>query len=482
MSIANLEPVCVWKNFYALTQIPRPSKHEGKVVEYVINFGKRLGLETVVDGAGNVIIRKPATAGRENRKGVILQAHLDMVPQKNSDTVHDFEKDPITAWVDGEWVRAKGTTLGADNGIGLAMILAALEAGDLPHGPLEALFTIDEETGMTGAFGLKPGLFNGEILINLDSEDEGELYTGCAGGLNGAFVFNGTEEPAPAAGYEAFRLSVKGLQGGHSGMEIHLGRGNANKILFRILYRLSSEFGMRLSSVDGGSLRNAIPREAFATLLLPADRAAAAKQAVAATFRTVAAELSATEKGLDIALEAAGAPGKVVDEKTQKALILATCACPNGVIRMSDSMPGLVETSNNLAIVKLENGVANISCMLRGSVDSAKDDLAVAMGAVFTLAGARSSFTGSYPGWKPNPASPVLQTMKEVYQKLYNKTPEVKAVHAGLECGLLGGAYPHWDMISIGPTIRSPHSPDERVKIDTVEKCWNFLAETLKTI
>jgi dipeptidase D len=481
MSIANLAPARVWKNFYALTQIPRPSKHEGKVVEYVTNFGKQLGLETIVDGIGNVIIRKPATKGMENRKGVILQTHLDMVPQKNSDTVHDFEKDPIIAYVDGEWVRAKGTTLGADNGIGVAMAMAVLEATDLPHGPVEALFTIDEETGMTGAFGLKPGLFKGEILINLDSEDEGELYVGCAGGLDGAFVFNGTEEPAPA-GYEAFRLSVKGLKGGHSGMEISLGRGNANKILFRVLYQLSNEFGLRLSSVDGGSLRNAIPREAFATLLLPAGKAAAATEVVAALFRTIAAELSVTDEGLKIALDAAETPGKVVDEKTQKALILSVYACPSGVMRMSDSVPELVETSNNLAIVKLENGVARISCLLRSSVDSAKDDLAAMMGAVFTLAGAEVKFTGGYPGWKPNPASLVLQTMKKVYQKLYNKTPEVKAIHAGLECGLLGGVYPHWDMISCGPTIRSPHSPDERVKIDTVEKCWNFLVETLKEV
>ncbi|MDR0694891.1 MAG: aminoacyl-histidine dipeptidase [Prevotellaceae bacterium] len=481
MSIANLEPTRVWKNFFALTQIPRPSKHEGKVVEYVTSFGKRLGLETIVDDIGNVIIRKPATKGMENHKGVILQTHLDMVPQKNSDTPHDFEKDPITAYVDGAWVRAKGTTLGADNGIGVAMAMAVLEATDLPHGPVEALFTIDEETGMTGAFGLKPGLFKGEILINLDSEDEGELYVGCAGGLDGAFVFNGTEEPAPA-GYEAFRLSVKGLKGGHSGMDISLGRGNANKVLFRVLYQLSNEYGMRLSSVDGGSLRNAIPREAFATVLLPADKAAAAKQAVAATFRTIAAELSGTDEGLAIALDAVATPGKVVDEKTQKALILAVYACPSGVMRMSYSVPELVETSNNLAIVKLENGVARISCLLRSSVDSAKDDLAAMMGAVFTLAGAKVNFTGGYPGWKPNPASLVLQTMKGVYQKLYNKTPEVKAIHAGLECGLLGGVYPHWDMISCGPTIHSPHSPDERVKIDTVEKCWNFLVETLKTI
>ncbi|MDR1405841.1 MAG: aminoacyl-histidine dipeptidase [Prevotellaceae bacterium] len=481
MSIANLEPARVWKHFHALTQIPRPSKHEEKIVACMTDFGKRLGLETIVDETGNVIIRKPAVKGMENRRGVILQAHLDMVPQKNSDTQHDFEKDPITAFADGEWVRAKGTTLGADNGIGVAMAMAVLEAADLSHGPVEALFTIDEETGMTGAFGLKPGLLKGDILINLDSEDEGELYVGCAGGLDGSFLFRGTEEPAPA-GYEAFRLSVKGLRGGHSGMDINLGRGNANKIMFRLLHQLSAEFGMRLASVDGGSLRNAIPREAFAVILLPADKVAAAKQAVDAAFRTIAAELAVTEENLDIAIEPAGTPEKTIDEKIQKALILAVCACPNGVMRMSDSVPGLIETSSNLAIVKLEKDTARISCLLRSSVDSAKDDLAAMMGAVFTLAGAEVRFTGGYPGWKPNPASTVLRTMKEVYQKLYGKTPEVKAIHAGLECGLLGGTYPHWDMISCGPTIRSPHSPDERVKIDTVGKCWNFLVETLKTI
>ncbi|MDR0729858.1 MAG: aminoacyl-histidine dipeptidase [Prevotellaceae bacterium] len=479
MSIENLTPQRVWKNFYMLTQIPRPSKHEGKVREFIVRFGKDLGLETLTDDIGNVIIRKPATAGMENRKGVILQAHLDMVPQKNSDTNHDFEKDPIHPYIDGEWVRARGTTLGADNGVGVAVAMAVLEAKDLVHGHIEALFTIDEETGMTGAFGLKAGLLKGEVLINLDSEDEGELYVGCAGGLDGSFTFTGREEAAPA-GYEAFRLAVTGLKGGHSGMDIILGRGNANKVLMRFLHLLTTDFGARLSTIEGGNLRNAIPREAFALVWLPAAQVAVAKQAVAGLFDTIAVELSAVEGGLKVSLEAAEKPAAVVDEATQRALILAVYACPNGVVRMSDTMHGLVETSNNLAIVKLENGVAQVSCLLRSSVDSAKDDLANAMGAVFTLAGAQIAFTGGYPGWKPNPDSAILKTMKDVYQRMYGKAPEVKAIHAGLECGLLGGIYPHWDMISCGPTIRSPHSPDERLKIDTVEKWWNFLVETLK--
>jgi dipeptidase D len=481
MDIKNLNPNWVWKNFHALTQIPRPSKKEAQVREFIVRFGKQLALETQVDEIGNVIIRKPATPGRENRKGIVLQSHLDMVPQKNSTVVHDFEKDPIAAYVDGEWVRAKGTTLGADNGMGVAVAMALLEATDLEHGPMEALFTIDEETGMTGAFGLKAGVLKGDILINLDSEDEGELYVGCAGGLDGSFVLSGVEEATPE-GYEAFRLAVTGLKGGHSGMDINLGRGNANKVLFRLLDRLTKTVDARLASVEGGNLRNAIPREAFAVVLVPSDRAAEARQAVTSLAGAIAGELALTDEGLQVAWEAVERPAKVVDRKTQEALILAVYACPNGVIRLSDAVPGLVETSNNLAIVRLENGTAQVACLLRSSVDSAKDDLANMMGAVFTLAGAQVDFTGGYPGWKPNPDSAILKTMKDVYQKLYGTVPDVKAIHAGLECGLLGGVYPHWDMISCGPTIRHPHSPDEKVKIDTVEKWWRFLVEVLKNI
>ena len=478
MSIATLNPERVWKHFYALTQIPRPSKHEEKVVEFVAKFGKNLGLETTVDEVGNVIIRKSATKGMENRKGIILQGHLDMVPQKNSDKVHDFEKDPIEAYIDGDWVKAKGTTLGGDNGIGLAMAMAVLEATDLEHGPIEALFTADEETGMTGAFGLKPGLLNGSILINLDSEEEGELCTGCAGGLDGNFVFKYKEENVPA-GFEAYKLSVSGLKGGHSGVDIHLGRGNANKILFRTLYKLDKEYGIRLAAIDGGSLRNAIPREAFATFVAPAGKATGIKQTVEELFKLIAAELSATDEGLKMVVEPTTAPAMVIDAATQKSLTFAVYACPNGIMRMSDSLP-IVETSTNLAIIKSEKGEIKVSCLLRSSVDSAKEDLADMMGAVFTLAGAEVSFSGAYPGWKPNPSSAILQTMKDVYKKLYGKEPAVSAIHAGLECGLLGGVYPGLDMISCGPTLRFPHSPDEQLNIPSVDKCWKFLLETLK--
>ena len=480
-SIANLEPQCVWKHFYALTQIPRPSKHEQKAVEFVLGFGKKLGLETFTDEIGNVIIRKPAVKGMENRKGVILQSHLDMVPQKNADTKHDFEKDPIDTYIDGEWVKAKGTTLGADNGVGVAAALAVLEAADLQHGPVEALFTIDEETGMTGAFGLKPGVLKGDILINLDSEDEGELFVGCAGGLDGTFTFKYKETPV-LSGYESFKLSVTGLKGGHSGLDIVLGRGNANKILFRVLHALSAQHHIQLASVDGGSLRNAIPREAFAVFVALAGKAAAVKQTVENVFKQVAAELSLVDTGLKIAVEPASAPAHVLDEKTQQALQAAVYAAPNGVMRMSDAVPGLVETSTNLAIVKSGKDGIFIKCLMRSSVDSAKDDLANMMGCVFTLAGAEVKFEGGYPGWKPNPSSPIMDTMIKIYEKLYGGKPKVAAVHAGLECGLIGGAYTKLDMISCGPTLRFPHSPDEKLEIATVGKWWNFLIETLKNV
>jgi dipeptidase D len=416
----------------------------------------------------------------ENRKCVTLQSHLDMVPQKNADTKHDFEKDPIETYVDGEWVKAKGTTLGADNGVGVAAALAVLEATDLQHGPVEALFTIDEETGMTGAFGLKPGVLKGDILINLDSEDEGELFVGCAGGLDGTFTFKYTAAPVPS-GYESFKLSVTGLKGGHSGLDIILGRGNANKILFRVLHDLS-QHQVRLASVDGGSLRNAIPREAFAVFAAPAGKAVAVKQTVENTCRQIAAELSAVDPGLKITVEPTAAPAHVLDEKTQQALQAAIYAAPNGVMRMSDAVPGLVETSTNLAIVKSGNGEVSVKCLMRSSVDTAKDDLANMMGSVFELAGAQVKFEGGYPGWKPNPSSAIMDTMMKVYENLYGKKPKVCAVHAGLECGLIGGVYPKLDMISCGPTLRYPHSPDEKLDIASVGKWWDFLVETLKNI
>jgi dipeptidase D len=479
--IIDLTPSELWKHFYSLTQIPRPSKKEDRIREFMFNFGKSLGLETIQDEVGNVIIRKPATPGMENRMGVILQGHLDMVPQKNSDKVHNFETDPIETIIDGDWVRANGTTLGADNGMGVAAAMAVLESTTLQHGPVEALFTADEETGMTGANGLKPGMLHGDILVNMDSEDEGELYIGCAGGTNGNISFDYTEKPVPA-GVSPFKISVTGLKGGHSGVDIHLGRGNANKIMNRILYHGFVKHGLQVSSIDGGSLRNAIPRESFAVVLIPDGNVAGFTGCLEKITSDIKKELAAVEPDLKITCDKTEMPSGTIDPEVMLRVMNAIYACPNGVIRMSNEMTGLVETSNNLAIVKSENGQIRLMNLLRSSVDSAKDDLQQQIRSVFDLAGATSVFDGSYPGWKPNPASPILKTMQEIYNNKFGKIPEIKAIHAGLECGILGGAYPNWDMISFGPTIRYPHSPDEKVNIETVRKFWEFLVETLRNI
>ncbi len=479
MDIKKLKPERVWNHFYSLTQIPRPSKKEEQAILFLEKFGNDLGLETIKDEIGNVIIRKPASPGMENRKGIILQAHIDMVPQKNSDKVHDFEKDPIEARIVGEWVYATGTTLGADNGLGVAVAMAVLEDKSMVHGPIEALFTMDEETGMTGARELKPGLLKGDILINLDSEDEGELYVGCAGGLDANVIFKYTEERI-RAGYEGYKLNITGLKGGHSGMDIILGRGNANKVMVRILLPLINELHVRLSSIEGGSLRNAIPREAFALLAVPSANSARAQEIVKEQFAFIKSELAAHEPDLNIVLEKCDAPDTIIDNITALKMIKAVYACPNGVERMSDAMPGLVETSNNLAIVKSQDGIIEVNTLMRSSVDSAKDAYATAISSVFELAGAEVTLTGAYPGWQPRMDSDILKTMKGIYKELYGNEPEVKAIHAGLECGILGGTYPNWDMISCGPTIRSPHSPDERVNIATVEKWWKYMIEVLK--
>ncbi|MGD9930469.1 MAG: aminoacyl-histidine dipeptidase [Mangrovibacterium sp.] len=481
--ICNLEPQALWENFYQLTRIPRPSKHEERIQDFIYQFGKNLGLETIKDEAGNIIIRKPATPGMENRKGVILQGHLDMVPQKNSDKAHDFVNDPIEAFVDGEWVTANGTTLGADNGIGVAAAMTVLASKNLVHGPVEALFTATEETGMDGAEGLKAGVLQGEILLNTDSEDEGELYVGCAGGEDANVKFTYSEVAVPA-GSTAFKLDITGLKGGHSGMDIILQRGNANKVFFRLLDEAHRETGARLAAIDGGSLRNAIPREAFGVITVAAEKVVAVKSALEAEFALVKKELSATEPDLKMALVETEMPAVLIDETTQVNLTKGVMACPNGVIRMSDSMTGLVETSSNLAIVKSDPATKTVTLasLMRSSVDSAKEELARRIEAVFTLAGAQVKMTGAYPGWKPNMDSPILKTMQSVYHEKYGNIPEIKAIHAGLECGILGGTYPHWDMISFGPTIRFPHSPDEKVNIATVGKFWNFLVETLKNI
>lgn len=478
-TIANLEPKIVWKHFYSLTQIPRPSKHEEEAVKFLLNFGKGLGLETIVDEVGNVVIRKPATPGMESRKGIILQAHIDMVPQKNSDKVHDFTKDPIEAYVDGEWVTANGTTLGADNGIGVAAAMAVLEDNTLVHGPIEVLITVDEETGMTGANNLKPGLLKGDILMNLDSEDEGELYVGCAGGLDANIQVTYNEEPAPAD-YHYYKLAVTGLKGGHSGMDIILGRANSIKLAFRFLYRVEKDLGVRITNIDGGSLRNAIPREAFVVIGVPEANTGLLEKAVKDYFEIYKQEFSAVEPDLEFKLESSDAPKTVIDQKTQSNIIRAVFGCPNGVVRMSDSMPGLVETSTNLARVYSEDGVIYAQCLLRSSVDSSKDALADKIASIFELVDAEIEFTGAYPGWKPNMDSAILKVMSDVYKKNWGKVPDIKGIHAGLECGILGGIYPNFDMISFGPTIRFPHSPDEKVKINTVEMFWKFLVEVLK--
>ncbi|MDO8927908.1 MAG: aminoacyl-histidine dipeptidase [Bacteroidota bacterium] len=481
--ISKLTPVEIWENFYELTRIPRPSHHEEQVRKFIADFGKGLGLETIQDEAGNVIIRKPATAGMEKRNGVILQGHLDMVPQKNSDKGHDFTTDPIETIIDGEWVKANGTTLGSDNGIGVAAAMAVLASKDLAHGPIEGLFTATEETGMDGANNLKSGILKGEILINMDSEDEGELYVGCAGGEDAIVQFSFTEVPVPAESI-SFRLNVTGLKGGHSGLDIPLGRGNANKIFFRLLKETHKICGVRLASINGGNLRNAIPREAFGVITVPYEKADKLVGQIAGLTTIIKRELSATEPTLKIELSKIEMPASLIDEKTQINLTHAIVACPNGVIRMSDSMPGLVETSTNLAIVKSDNTtkIVEVSCLMRSSVDTARAELGSRMDSVFTLAGAKVTLKGGYPGWKPNMDSPILKTMQQVYNSKFGRIPEIKAIHAGLECGILGGTYPNWDMISFGPTIRFPHSPDEKVNIESVSKFWDFLVETLKNI
>lgn len=478
-ALDNLEPKNLWGLFEDFCNIPHASKKEAKIVEYVCSYAKNLGLETIIDRAGNVIIRKPATPGMENRLGIVLQGHLDMVPQKNNDTMHDFDTDPIRPVVDGDWVRATGTTLGADNGIGAAAALAALAEKNLPHGPLEVLLTIEEETGLTGARKLEPGLLKGDILINLDSEDEGELYIGCAGGLDTVAIFTYKEEPVPA-GHIAYRVEVKGLKGGHSGLDINLGRGNANKILNRLLWEASRSLEMRLASFTGGTLRNAIPREAIALVTIPAGNAGKFEAKAAMLEAAIKKEFGEVEPNFSMKVIKIETPEYVIDNSSAVNLMHAVYSCPNGTMRMVSDMPEVVETSTNLAVVRTGNGKIEVASLQRSSVDSAKDDLGNMLCAVFELAGAQVSQSGSYPGWKPNLNSPILKAMKEVYHNKFGKTPEQKVIHAGLECGIIGGTYPNLDLISFGPTIKYPHSPDEKVNIPSVKLFYDFLLETLK--
>lgn len=479
--IKNLEPKKLWGYFHEICQIPHPSKKEQKMVEYVKSFGEKLGLETIVDETGNVIIKKPATEGYENRKTVVLQAHLDMVPQKNSDKEHDFEKDPIEAYVDGEWVTARGTTLGSDNGIGIAAAMAVLASDDLKHPPVEGLFTVDEETGMTGANNLKPGYLDAEILINMDSEDEGELYVGCAGGIDITASKSYKEEPVPGD-MKLYRIDAKGMKGGHSGIDIPLGRANANQVVFRFLMNAEADLDIKIAETAGGDLRNAIPREAHAIVAVPKDNTGDFEKLVDHYNEMLQKEHGDTEPDISFKCEVADKASGLLPADEQYGLIRAVYACHHGVLRMSTSMEGLVETSNNLAVVRIGGGKFEALNLTRSSVDSAKEAAAWKIAAVFQLAGAEIEMSGAYPGWKPNMNSPILKTMQGVYDKMFGKVPEIKAIHAGLECGIIAGAYPDLDMISFGPTIRYPHSPDEKVNIETVKKFWDFLVGTLEAI
>jgi len=482
MPIRKLQPERIWNNFYSLTQIPRPSGHTKKVADFLVKFGKDLGLESYKDECGNVIIRKPATPGMENRKGIVMQAHMDMVPQKNNDKVHDFTKDPIETRIvkesDGDWVYACGTTLGADDGLGVAAAMSVLESKTIKHGPIEALFTVDEETRMVGAKALKAGELKGEILLNLDSETEGELYVGCAGGVDANIEFKYKEEAVPS-GYKGFKIIVTGLRGGHSGMEINEGRGNANKVMARVLLQIIEKCKGKLAYFNGGNMRNAIPREAEALIAVPAEKAAVATKIVEDILATIKVELARIDPAVVITIEPAPCK-KVIAGTTGVKLVKAIYACPNNVDRMSLEIKDLVETSNNLAIVKTDNGVIKVNTLLRGSSDTMKEDLSVAVRCAFELAGAKVWFDGGYSGWSPNLDSPILKTMKTKYNELFGCEPAVMAIHAGLECGIFGEAYPQWDMISCGPTLKSPHSPAERCYIPSVEKWWKFLVAVIE--
>ena len=475
-----LKPALVWKHFAAICNIPHPSHSEAKIRQYLVDFAQAHGIEHSVDEAGNVYMRKAATAGYEDCKGVVIQAHMDMVPQKNNDKEFDFINDPIEAYIDGEWVTANGTTLGADNGIGVAAILAIMEDDSIEHGPIEGLITATEETGMDGAFGLKGGLLKGDILLNLDSETEGELYVGCAGGTDVNATLTYTAEAAPAEGYETFEIAVKGCKGGHSGIQIICQRANANKLLFRLLRKLAAKIDIRLASVDGGGLRNAIPRESVAVVMVKASDVEAFKSEVEAFEKLAVAEFAAVEDSISIKASSAVAPAQVMPCATVKALMAAMVACPDGVDKMSLAMEGLVQTSNNMARVVSDGATVKMQCLTRSSVRSEKEALTDAIKAVLEMAGFEVALSGSYDGWAPNMESPILKAMLASYEALYGKRPAVTAIHAGLECGIIGSNYPGLDMISFGPTICYPHSPDEKVEIASVEKFFDFLLHTLK--
>lgn len=479
--IRNLEPKQLWNKFADLNAVPRPSKKEDRVIEFMKSFGNSLGLETFEDEIRNVIIRKPATAGMENRKPIVMQGHLDMVHQKNNDTIFDFDKQGIDMYVEGDWVRARGTTLGADNGLGVATIMAILESADIPHPAIEALFTIDEETGMTGALNLKGGILKGDILLNLDTEEDDEIDIGCAGGIDVTATRTYNREYTPLHS-TAHTITVKGLSGGHSGMDIHKGLGNANKIMNRLLFEAFEEFDLRVSEINGGSLRNAIPRESVAIVILPKAKEAEFELDMEKTIADIKAEFSTTEPNLSIEITKSDLPETVMEVEVQLALINALYAAHNGVYRMSADMADLVETSNNIARVVVKGGEIMIGCLTRSSVETSKFDLANALKAAFVLAGFEVAFAGNYPGWTPNINSEILDLLVNIYEKQHGNKPKVVVCHAGLECGILGTNYPGMDMISFGPTIHGAHSPDERASISSAQKYWKFVLEILANI
>jgi len=480
--LSNLEPREVWGYFEEICSVPRPSKKEDQIIQYLVDFAKDYKLEYKKDRSGNLLIKKPAVSGKERLKTVVLQSHVDMVGEKNKDTEHNFEKDPIKPYIEGDWVKAEGTTLGADNGLGIAAQLAVLASGEISHGPLECLFTVDEETGLTGAFALESGFFEGKVLINLDSEDWGELFIGCAGGIDTTATFDFDREKVPED-HQGFTIQVTGLNGGHSGDEIDKGLGNALKILNRFLWNISEDYDVRVSSFDGGRARNAIPREAEAHISINEDDVENVKHYFEAFEKNIKNELIVTEPGLQISLDEADLPGYVIDEDTQHDVLNSLYACPHGVHAWSQEIEDLVETSTNLAAIKTrENGSYFITTSQRSSVDSAKQDIASMVESVFRLGNAKVEHSAGYPGWQPNTESEVLKVTENAYKKLFNKNPEVKAIHAGLECGLFLQKYPYLDMISIGPTIKGAHTPEERASIETTREFWMLLIEVLRTI
>jgi dipeptidase D len=479
--IRNLEPKQLWNKFADLNAVPRPSKKEDRVIEFMKNFGNSLGLETFEDDIRNVIIRKPATAGMQDRKPIVLQGHLDMVHQKNNDTNFDFDTQGIDMFVDGDWVKARGTTLGADNGLGVATIMAILESKDIAHPAIEALFTIDEETGMTGALNLKGGILQGDILLNLDTEEDDEIDIGCAGGIDVTATRSYNREYTPLHS-AACIITVKGLNGGHSGMDINKGLGNANKIMNRLLFETYEEFDLRVSEIDGGSLRNAIPRESVAIIALPKAKVDEFFIDIEKTINDIRAEYHTMEPNLDITINKTELPETVMEVDAQLAIINALYTAHNGVYRMSADMADLVETSNNIARVLIKGGEIMVGCLTRSSVETSKFDLANALKAAFVMAGCEVAFAGSYPGWTPNVNSEILEVLVNIYEKQNGEKPKVVACHAGLECGILGTNYPGMDMISFGPTIHGAHSPDERASISSAQKYWKFVLEILANI